>query len=194
MDESEWKNYQATLKSLKDFDFKVIAKCITRSQQVEDHRVIELFSMLHEYLYNTDLTYQPLYKRGLIPTRSWKPSVNLVHLGQEHSISIPIDKLYYGQHYADVYAYERWYDQENSQWDSDRQLGWGSAYGKEITVRISPDGIDVNLPKYAYDEELGFVLIPKIFVKKWTDSAEEKLLYTNGEHKAIISYIKSLDE
>lgn len=194
LDESEWQQYQEALKSLKDFDFKVIAKCITRSQQVEDYRVIELFSMLHEYVYNADLTYQPLHKRGLIPTRSWKPSVNLVHLGQEHSISIAIDELYYGQQYADVYAYERWYDQEHSRWDGDRQLGWGSAYGKEITVRISPDGIDVNLPKYSYDEELGFVEIPKIFVKQWIDNAEEKLLYVNGEHKAVISYIKSLDE
>ncbi|MBD2013182.1 CRISPR-associated helicase Cas3' [Microcoleus sp. FACHB-53] len=194
LDEAGWQKYQETLRSLKHFDTQLISQYISRSQQVEDYRVVELFSMLHDYVYSADLTCQPLHQRGLIPTRSWKPSINLVHLGKGHSISVPIDRLANGQKYADIYAYEKRYDKEKSQWDDEHLLGWGSAYGKEITVRISPDGVDVNLPPYDYDEKLGFVEIPKIFVKKWTDGAEEKLLYITGQHKAVISYIKSLDE
>jgi CRISPR-associated endonuclease/helicase Cas3 len=194
LDEAGWQKYQETLRSLQRFDTQLISQCISRSQQVEDYRVVELFSMLHDYVYSADLTCQPLHKRGLIPTRSWQPSVTLVHLGKGHSISVPIDRLANGQKYADIYAYEKRYDKEKSQWDDEHLLGWGSAYGKEITVRISPDGIDVDLPRYDYDENLGFVEIPKIFVKKWTDGAEEKLLYITGQHKAVISYIKSLNE
>ncbi len=194
LDEGGWQKYQETLRSLKHFDTRFISQCISRSQQVEDYRVVELFSMLHDYVYSADLTCQPLHKRGLIPTRSWKPSCTLVHIDTGHSISVPIDRLANGQKYADIYAYEKRYDKEKSQWDDEHLLGWGSAYGKEITVRISPDGVDVDLPPYDYDENLGFVEIPKIFVKKWTDGAEQKLLYITGQHKAVISYIKSLDE
>jgi CRISPR-associated endonuclease/helicase Cas3 len=194
LDEAGWQKYQETLRSLKHFDTQLISQCISRSQQVEDYRVVELFSMLHDYVYTADLTCQPLHKRGLIPTRSWKPSGTLVHLDTGHSISVPIDRFVNGQKYADIYAYEKRYDKEKSQWDDEHLLGWGSAYGKEITVRISPDGVDVNFPPYDYDENLGFVEIPKIFVKKWIDGAEEKLLYITGQHKAVISYIKSLDE
>ncbi|NEP13300.1 MAG: CRISPR-associated helicase Cas3' [Symploca sp. SIO2C1] len=194
LDQAGWQKYQETLRSLKHFDTQLISQCISRSQQVDDYRVVELFSMLHDYVYSADLTCQPLHQRGLIPTRSWKPSVNFVHIDKGHSISVPIDRLASGQQYADIYAYEKRYNQEKSQWDDEHLLGWGSAYGKEITVRISPEQVDVTLPVYDYDETLGFVEIPKIFVKKWTDGAEEKLLYITGQHKAVISYIKSLDE
>lgn len=194
LDEAGWESYRKTLRSLKYFDTQVISQRISCSQQVEDYRVVELFSMLHDYVYSADLTCQPLHKRGLIPTRSWKPSINLVHIDKGHSISVPIDRFANGQKYADIYAYEKRYDQENSKWDDEHILGWGLAYGKEITVRISPNGVDLDLPRYEYDENLGFVEIPKIFVKKWTDGAEEKLLYITGQHKAVITYIKSLDE
>lgn len=192
-------NYQKTLRQLKQFNTQKNSDCISRSQQVDDYRVVELFSMLHEYVYQADLTCQPLHKRGLIPTRSWTPSVNIEYLGEEiHTISVEIDRLSSGERYANTYAYERRYDKEHTRWDTEHLLGWGSAYGKEITVRICPeaDGVvsNVSLLEYPYDEELGFVEMPKIFLKKWTDGADEKLLYVEGEHKAIVTFTKSLDK
>ncbi|MGK7875587.1 MAG: CRISPR-associated helicase Cas3' [Xenococcaceae cyanobacterium] len=194
LDEPGWKKYQKALLGLNSFEPQIISDCISRSQQIDDYRVVELFSMLHEYVYQADLTCQPTHKRGLIPTRSWTPSVNLVHLGEGHSISVPIDRFCNGNQYADVYVYEKWYDQENTRWHHEKLLGWGSAYGKEITVRISPDGVDVDLQKYEYDEDLGFVEIPKVFAKKWTDGADVKLLYVEENNKAVVTYTKSFDE
>jgi len=192
LDANGWEKYQQVLLNLDSFDVKLISECIYRHQQIDDYRVVELFSMLSDYVYQADLTCKPTHKRGIIPTRSWQPSVNLVHLETGHSISVPIERFSRGNKYADVYAYEKYYDQEKSCWDDEHLLRWGSAYNKEITVRISPDGIDFDLPKYEYNPELGFVEIPKIFVNKWVDGADVKLLYQEEKYKAIVTYTNSL--
>lgn len=191
LEENNWQKYQEILRNMTQFEPEKVGNCISRSQQVEDYRVVELFSMLHDYVYGADLTCQPLHKRGLIPTRSWHPSVRLVDDETGHCIAVPIEQFTSGQTYADIYAYERRYNQETTQWQEEHLLGWGSAYGKEITVRISSQGVDVHLPPYEYDPTLGFVDIPKIFVKRWRDGAEEKLLYISGKHKAVIRYISN---
>ncbi|MBW4544593.1 MAG: CRISPR-associated helicase Cas3' [Symplocastrum torsivum CPER-KK1] len=199
LDEAALQKYQNTLRDLASFETAKISECISVTQQVDDYRVVELFSMLHEYVYQANRTCQHLHKRGLIPTRSWTPSVKLEFISQEtHSISVPIDRLYTGEQYANIHAYEKWYDKENTRWDTEHLLRWGSAYGKEITIRIHPEkkGVvyDVSLQSYSYDEELGFVELPRIFIKKWVDGADEKLLHVEGKHKAIVSYTKSLSK
>lgn len=205
LDETGWQNYQNTLSHLKTFDAGAIADCISHNPHIDDYRVVELFSMLHDYVYGADLTCQPTHKRGLIPTRSWEPSAELRLMFSEkdyHSISVPISRLAEknGQQYAYTYAFERRYDQENTRW-SEIPIGWGSAYDKDIIVQISPNLddfiFDNTLPNYPYDQDLGFVELPKIF-SKWIDGAEVKLKYegskrNGGKHIAIISYIKSLD-
>jgi CRISPR-associated endonuclease/helicase Cas3 len=199
LDEAGLQTYHNTLRDLVSFDTPKISECISRSQQVDDYRVVELFSMLHEYVYQANRTCHPLHQRGLIPTRSWTPSVNLeFHSDQVHSISVPIDRLCSGERYSNTYAYEKWYDKENTRWDTEHLLRWGSAYGKDITVKIHPqkNGVifDTSLAEYIYDEELGFVKLPRIFIKKWVDGADAKLLYVEGKHKAIVNYTKSLNQ
>jgi CRISPR-associated endonuclease/helicase Cas3 len=199
LDEAGLQTYHNTLRDLVSFDTPKISECISRSQQVDDYRVVELFSMLHEYVYQANRTCHPIHQRGLIPTRSWTPSVNLeFHSDQVHSISVPIDRFCSGERYSNTYAYEKWYEKENTRWDTEHLLRWGSAYGKEITVRIIPekDGVvfDTSLAGYHYDEELGFVEIPRVFIKKWVDGADEKLLYVEGKHKAIVNYTKSISQ
>lgn len=201
INESEWRQYQNTLKSMSDFQAEKIQSCISRAQQIDDYRVVELFSMLSNYVYQADLTCQPLHQKGLIPTRSWVPSVNIEFHGEEvHSISVPLDRLSRGEQYANTYVYETRYDKEHSRWDTEHPLWSGIAYGKEITVKISPENdaalVDASLPPYAYDEELGFVDLPRIFLKKWSDGAEEKMLRleSDGKRKIIISYIKPISQ
>ncbi|MEY3870297.1 MAG: hypothetical protein RLZZ338_4191 [Cyanobacteriota bacterium] len=197
--EEKFEEYKNTLKNLQEFDVEKISACISREQHIDDYRVVELFSMLHDYVYSADLTCQPLHKRGLIPTRSWTPSVNLEFYVSEkpHSISVPIDRLCKGEKYANTNVYETRYDKENTKWKEENPLRWGTAYGKEITVKIYPnhDGViyDVTLPEYQYNPELGFVDLPRVFINKWVDGSEVKLLYDDGTHKAIITYIKSLE-
>ncbi|HIK11911.1 MAG TPA: CRISPR-associated helicase Cas3' [Oscillatoriaceae cyanobacterium M33_DOE_052] len=201
LDESEWRQYQNTLQSMSDFQAEKIQSCISRSQQIDDYRVVELFAMLSDYVYQADLTCQPLHQKGLIPTRSWVPSVNLEFHGEEvHSISVPLDRLYQGQEYAHTYVYETRYDKEHSRWNAEHPLWSGIAYGKEITVKIYPENnaalVDASLPLYDYDAELGFVELPRIFIKKWSDGSEEKMLRleNSGKSKIIVSYIKPLSQ
>lgn len=204
LDADGWQKYQETLSKLKEFDMEAIADCIFRNQHVDDYRVVELFSMLHDYVYGADLTCQPTHERGLIPTRSWEPSAELRFMLSDqdyHSISVPIARLAEknGTLYAYTNAFERRYDKENTRW-CEHRLGWGSAYGKDILIKIYPAAdefiFDRTLPAYPYSieaAELGFVELPRIFSAKWVDGAEVKLKYEEGDRKAIISYVKSLD-
>jgi CRISPR-associated endonuclease/helicase Cas3 len=204
LDDAGWQNYQDVLRSLHTFDSQKIARCIKQPEQIDDYRVVELFSMLHDYIYGADLTCQPTHQRGLIPTRSWTPSVELRYIFSDddyHSISVSIDQLYKkdGQAYAYVRAYERTYNSETTKWQKSA-LSWGSAYGKNMIVEI-PAGMDEfifdrTLPEYPYDRnlaDLGFVELPTIFSAKWTQYAEIKLLYEEDSRKVIISYVKGID-
>jgi len=210
LDESGWLKYQESLNHLNElgyFETNQIADCISHNPHIDDYRVVELFSMLHDYVYEADLTCQPTHEEGLIPTRSWEPSAELrleLPDGKLHSISIPISRLANknGQQYSFARAYERYYDQENTTWhDPGRRLRWGSAYDKDIVIMIS-DLSDIflgsNLPVYPYDPELGFVELPRVFTSSWVDGARIKLKYEESDgkdkHMAIIHYTKSLDE
>lgn len=103
LSEFELKNYQLVLQNLnnKNFDTKTIMNCVSSKQQVDDYRVVELFSMLHDYVYNADLTCQPSHEKGLVITRSWTPSVTLVYdngknrdkMNEMPQITVPINRL-----------------------------------------------------------------------------------------------------
>ncbi len=138
LDQSGWQKYQETLKELKSnkqFNSQKISECISRSQQVNDYRVIELFSMLHDYVYRADLTCQPLHEKGLIITRSWTPSATLVYddgtqgkninkINEMPQVTVPIDRLIIkksreeteSNEYANTHIYERYYNQEETRW------------------------------------------------------------------------------
>jgi CRISPR-associated endonuclease/helicase Cas3 len=199
-------SYKRTLSELTAFDASIIAQCIACSEHVDDYRVVELFSMLHDYVYGADLTCEPTHKRGLIPTRSWEPSAELRYIFDNekfHSISVPISGFYRkdGTRYSFIFAFERQYNQESTMW-VDVPLRWGSAYNKDIIIQIQPGlgdlVFDASLPEYPYDPDLGFVELPTIFSAKWVDRSEVKLKYEvnnqpQGKYVAILSYIKSLD-
>jgi len=220
LDESGWQKYQDTLLSLSKFDTHRIGECISRPNHIDDYRVVELFSMLHEYVYNADLTCQPTHEKGLVVTRSWTPSATLVYddgkhgenwvdkLSQLPQITVPLDRLILKKdeegnpinQYTNTYVYERYYDQEETRY-RERPLRWGSAYQKDIFIKISPENDGASTfdgkPEYEYKEELGFVELPGIFQKWRTQGFEEKLQYkfdqTDKKASAVISYIKSIE-
>jgi CRISPR-associated endonuclease/helicase Cas3 len=220
LDESGWKKYQATLSSLSTFDAQKIGECISRPNHVDDYRVIELFSMLHEYVYNADLTCQPTHEKGLVVTRSWTPSATLIYDDGKHGdnwinklseiphITVPLDRLIIKKdeegnsinQYTNTYVYERYYDQEETRY-REKNLRWGCAYQKDIFVKISPeiDGASMFDGKlgYHYEEELGFVELPGVFQKWRTQGFEEKLQYKSNETdkkiSAVLTYIKSIE-
>jgi CRISPR-associated endonuclease/helicase Cas3 len=213
-DEVGGEAYKNTLQALDTFDVKKIADCISRSQQIDDYRVVEIFSMLHDYVYSADLTCQPAYEKGLVITRSWTPSATLIYDDGEHGdweknmskfpkVSIALDRLLINKEagvcvnqYANVDVYERTYDPETTRWMM-APLKWGTAYSKDIFVRIGKvhDGAMADTAQpYNYDPELGFLDLPGIFIPLKSE-LEAKLLYEPSDtqkQKAIIRYIKSL--
>lgn len=205
LDESGWKTYQKTLRSLQHFDTKAISGCISRSKHVDDYRIVELFSMLYEYVYGADLTCQPAHEKGLVITRSWTPSATLVYddgTQNIHQVTVPIDRLIKkeGNQYANIYVCENYYDQEETRRKT-RPLSWGSAYQKDIVIKIgSPcDGAFMyeEGKDYEYDPELGFVDLPGVFIRLKATGFEEKLLCQHEKNdrkkSAIITYAKKLD-
>ena len=202
LDELGWEEYQKTLKSLVEFDSEKITKCISVSQQVDDYRVVEIFSMLHDYVYGGDLTCKHAHEKGLIITRSWTPSATLIYKDGDnklHTITVPVDRLIKSKgknnDFANTYVLERYYNQETTRWDL-RDLGWGSAYSKDIVIEIHKNTDAACMydgkKEYDYKEELGFVELPGVFIKLKSNDFEEKLLYQDRDNKSIIKYIKAL--
>ncbi|MBE9204528.1 CRISPR-associated helicase Cas3' [Synechocystis salina LEGE 06099] len=210
LDDEAWQKYRSVISNLKKFNSEKIGECIYSKIHVDDYRVLETFSMLHDYVYGSDLTCEETHKKGVIPTRSWKPSVTLVFNGKDnltgaelnqhgHSITIPIDRLCGGSEYAFVNVTESEYNVEERKW-RDKPLGWGSAYRKNIKVIIDNGRgkyqFNHDLSEYQYSSELGFVDLPKIFIKLKSNDAEEKLLHINKndreQSKVIINYVKEI--
>ncbi|MBD2183919.1 CRISPR-associated helicase Cas3' [Aerosakkonema funiforme] len=215
--EAGWQKYQETLKSLqssKKFDARTIGECLSHPYHVDDYRVIELFSMLQDYVYNADLTCQPAHEKGLVITRSWTPSATLIFDDGNHGdwqknlanlpqVTVPIDRLSIKEvdkipinKYANVDAYERYYDQEKTHY-SFRPLRGGYAYSKDILIRIGKvnDGArhEPELSSYDYKKELGFIDLPGVF-KRWKSIGfEERLRYEPKDGKgATLIYTKAL--
>jgi CRISPR-associated endonuclease/helicase Cas3 len=202
LDDNGWTNYAETLVNLINFDSKQISECISRSEHIDDYRVVELFSMLHEYVYGADLTCQPIHEKGLVITRSWTPSATLIYKNGDKSppkVIVPLDRLTQrdDNQFANTHVYERYYDVETTKW-STRDLRFGSAYSKDIVIEMSPNndgaGMYDGKKEYEYDPELGFVDLPGVFIKLRAKGFEEKLLCQHEDKKVIISYTKALDK
>jgi CRISPR-associated endonuclease/helicase Cas3 len=213
--ELELEIYQDKLRLLdtKNFNVKEIMKCVSQIQQVDDYRVIELFSQLQNYVYQGDLTSKPSHEKGLVITRSWTPSVTLIYDDgnldkQEYEkpqITVPIDRLIIKENqetgesnqYANTNVYETYYDQETTHWGT-KSLTWGSAYGKNIIIKInqSQEGADFyeNFLEYQYNPELGFVELPGVFAKWKPNNFEQKLGYKEADKTIVINYIISINE
>lgn len=220
LNENDLEIYKNTLQILhgQNFDAQAIMNCVSKKQKVDDYRVVELFTMLQDYVYNADLTCQSAYEKGLIITRSWTPSVTLIYDDGSHGydlekiaknapqITIPIDRLIlkkdekgnYENQYANINVYEWIYNKEETRYTLEPLKYWGWAYNKDIIVKIdrSHDGamIDIFQP-YHYIPELGFKDLPGVFIKWKSTNYEEKLQYKTIEEKlVVINYIKALTE
>lgn len=218
LDEADWDTYQDTLRNLETFDTKKIGACVSRPEHIDDYRVVEIFSMLHDYVYGADLTCQPSYEKGLVITRSWTPSATIVfddgkqgdwekYFSNLPKVSVPLDRLLLKKQdgdilnqYANVDVYERVYDQETTRWKMEN-LRWGSAYTKDIVIRIGSDeaGAQYGASKpYEYDPEIGFVELPGIFSGgRQGSDLTVKLFYQLSDHQSktvMITYIRPLDK
>jgi CRISPR-associated endonuclease/helicase Cas3 len=119
-----------------------------------DPRAETLFSMLREYVYQLDLTQEPLHRKGFVATRSWTPTVRL-RAGQDE-VEIPVDHLVGKKdELVPTKVWERvWPNREAGEGNwAEPLLRSGELYGRELVV-------DYPFP---YDPQLGFFEIPKVF-------------------------------
>ncbi|QTA81101.1 Putative CRISPR-associated helicase Cas3 [Desulfonema limicola] len=163
-----------------------------------------LFDMLWEYVYEADLTSKPLWDKGIIVTRSWEPSVTLctgidektkkpenpVQIGISRlakRINKPFEELK-KQRACDWLSVD-----ENSQWHADvhrafyntdnwEENRWSlyplpekyaiSCYETNLICEIKKEFIS----EY-FDMNLGYIKIPKIFLKGYRDGFRQYLDY-----------------
>ncbi|WP_022799399.1 CRISPR-associated helicase Cas3' [Thermus islandicus] len=134
-----------------------------------DLRAETLFEALWEYVYGLDLTQEPLHRKGFVATRSWTPSVRLRK--GEDEVEVPIDRLIgKKEELTPVEVVERRFtdgEEGNRRW-KEVPLRSGELYGRELVV---------DYP-YEYDPELGFVELPKVFLRiRHPDPQRVQLLF-----------------
>lgn len=209
--DDELKLYKIQLQQLhnQNFNAKKIMECVSQTQQVDDYRIVELFSQLQDYVYQADLTCKPTHEKGLVITRSWIPSATLIyddgsygnHTHKMPQITVPLDRLIIKSdseiektnQYANVTVEESYYEQETTSWKT-RTIRWGNAYQKNIIIKINKtqDGANYfdGFSEYDYNPEFGFVDLPGVFVKWKPKNFEQQLAYKEGDKTlAVINYI-----
>ncbi len=131
-----------------------------------DPRAETLFSALHEYVYGLEVLNEGYWRKGFVATRGWEPSVILRAKvnGKDHEASVNAGMLATSDAEALVAAavWERVFpNREEGRAPEEIPLRSGELYLKEVVV---------DYP-YAYDPELGFVEVPKVF--RWCSRKEE---------------------
>jgi len=166
-----------------------------------------LFDMLWGYVYEADLTAEPLYKRGILVTRSWEPSVTLcagLDSGNmpRNPIQVGISELVWKSYRPDkelktepVEQFMSASRKENRwEWDADiyrnvyKNAGTGEE-GRYILEALPPNAslscyetsllcvIKPDAVSRYYDETVGYIRLPKLFKSGRKDGFERSVDY-----------------
>ena len=86
--EEDLVNYSLFVKVLKDNNDKALPEDVIRNEIIRhkiacDEMTDALFKLMYSYVYDFDRTKEALHESGILVTRSWEPSVNLVLLRKE---------------------------------------------------------------------------------------------------------------
>lgn len=219
LDETETSDYLNELAAMNGvFDPGRLRRFFTESKG--DWMGEILFDMLWEYVYEGDLTSKPLWDRGILVTRSWEPAVTLctgidgkkrpknpIQIGVSRlakKIKKSVDELKKeaiadylsitpeGVWHADLYrAFYNPGNPEESRWRTKPFTGANvSLYEANLICVIQPEFIGDY-----FDETLGYIDIPKIFLKGYRDGFKQYLDYRperkkDGCFKTDNNYIK----
>lgn len=86
--EEDLVNYPLFVKVLKESNGKALPEDVIRNEIIQ-HKIARdeitdaLFKLIYSYVYDFDRTKEALHESGILVTRSWEPSVNLVLLRKE---------------------------------------------------------------------------------------------------------------
>lgn len=158
-----------------------------------DYRIEMLFDMLFEYVYDARLENKPLYDKGLVITRDWEPSLtlctsvergvpqNAVSVSMRRCIAKPGEPL-------DDWIVQRFaaYNPEEGPRLVDLS-GWGCAYMADVVACPNPT-------LYDYNEEEGWVDLPRLFNYGFATAYRQMLVRKEDEGDKKLWYIASLKD
>ncbi|HWP91630.1 MAG TPA: CRISPR-associated helicase Cas3' [Thermodesulfobacteriota bacterium] len=156
-----------------------------KTEPLFDYRIEMLFGLLYDYVYNFNILNSYLHKQGFIITRSWEPRVTLTTTRLEphtkatenlkNAIEVGIESLAISKTRWDKLSvdeqreliaqanpiFEKVYNYDKGGWYWERARS-GRVYFKELIIVVSES---------SYDEKIGHVKLPKIFVSNtWRNS------------------------
>jgi len=177
-----------------------------------------LFDMLWEYVYEGDLTSKPLWDKGILVTRSWEPSIT-VCTGLNFETKRPLNPIQTGisrlagqiSKSWDELRTEKasdWLDvSEEGEWHATVYRAFYNAGNREESrwsVYPLPEKYPVNcyetdlicvikdrFKKEYYDEVLGYIRLPKIFIKGYKEGFRQYLYYQPKIRKDSFSITKN---
>ena len=172
-----------------------LLECLQAEPRI-DHRVEMMFDMLYEYVYEAKLENKPLHDKGLIITRSWEPSLTLcTHLNEkgqpENAVSVPMRscKATKDEFLQYEWVLYKWsFDQQEKKPVHQELRNWECAYSVDAIAHYG----DPCLYLDSFDEEVGWVELPRLFSYGFNQGYRRVLVREIDNAKHFLWYISGL--
>ncbi len=197
LSDADMSRYEATLQAMDGniFGPKTLMACLQEQTHPVDYRVEMMFDMLHEYIYSARIENRPLHEKGLIITRSWEPSITI---GSEkgkrdvlqNAIEVPLRscKVREGETlWHDWHVAKRVYNAQERKQEEYLLSGWECAYSVDLVAYDCSCLFD-------FDEEIGWVDIPKLFSRSFTQGYRRIIEREANGAKQRLWYISDIAE
>ena len=187
---------QLKLQDGKTLDPAPLLACLLKTEPKIDYRIQMMFDMLYEYVYEAKLENKPLHDKGLIITRSWEPSLTICtgideNRKPQNAVSVAMRSCKTTMddssldHSWDLFKLS--FNQNEGKFEEARLRGWECAY--TVDAYAHP-----NLTLYSFNEEEGWVDLPKLFNISFGKGYRRILLREKDGEKNLLWYISSLQE
>ena len=155
-----------------------------------------MFDMLYEYVYEAKLENKPLHDKGLIITRSWEPSLTIcTHMNEkgqpENAVSVPMRSCKAAKDetlHREWILYKWSFDQQEKKPVATDLRGWECAYSVDAVAHYG----DPCLYLDDFDEEVGWVELPKLFSYGFNQGYRRVLVREIDNTKHLLWYISGL--
>jgi len=172
-----------------------LLECLQSDPRI-DHRVEMMFDMLYEYVYEAKLENKPLHDKGLIITRSWEPSLTIcTHINDknqpENAVSIPMRSCKAAKDESlnlEWILYKWSFDQQEKKFLATDLRGWECAYAVDAVAHYGDPCLYID----NFDEEVGWVELPKLFSYGFNQGYRRVLVREINGSKHLLWYISGL--
>lgn len=172
-----------------------LLECLQSDPRI-DHRIEMMFDMLYEYVYEAKLENKPLHDKGLIITRSWEPSLTIcTHMNEkgqpENAVSVPMRSCKAAKDetlHREWILYKLSFDQQEKKPLATDLRGWECAYSVDAVAHYGNPCLYLD----DFDEEVGWVELPKLFSYGFNQGYRRVLVREIDNTKHLLWYISGL--